>query len=166
MRKTYIVFDEKQIETMENEKFTFHKKDGAFTNILLASSVSYIPPSRWNVYQKFASKGDHVKYRNLFGTIKESRTETYEEDMYISDFSERLGDYEDAITKEELISLLKMNGIDLAKIIFDKDGFLYDTHSVVIVDAAGVKYAKHFKRKSDALKYMEKATESLTLYIR
>ncbi len=84
---------------MENEKLTFNKKDGAFTNILLASSVSYIPPRRWNTYQKFASKGDPVKYRNLFGTIKESKTETYEEDMYISDFSEILGDYEDAMNR-------------------------------------------------------------------
>ena len=151
---------------MENTYFQFKDKDGRIANILLATSVTYVPPVKWETYQKFAGKGDRVKYKNFFGKVKERSTEFYKEDMYISDFSERLGEYDEAMTRDELLDCLtKYHGVTPQNILFDKDGYLCDTHAVYITDLAGKRYYKHFKKKSDALKYLEEVTNKLTLII-
>lgn len=139
---------------MECDVLHLTLSDGSIVYVPMVSSLSYIPPQRWHAYQKFASKGDKKKYTNIFGNVKEMKT-CYTEDMYISDVDERLGEYDCAMTRSELLKLLKDNDTDMSQIMFDKDGYLYTTHAVCIVDVTGKKYHQYFKTKSAALKTLQ-----------
>lgn len=143
---------------MKCDVLHFTLSDGRIVYFPMVSSLSYIPPQRWETYQKFASKGDRKKYTNIFGNVKEMKT-CYTEDMYISDVDERLGEYEYAMTRSELLKLLKDNGTDMSQIMFDKDGYLCTTHAVCIVDVTGKKYHQYFKTKSAALKTLQACAE-------
>lgn len=139
---------------MKCDVLNFTSSDGRIVYLPMVSSLSYIPPQRWQSYQKFASKGDRKKYTNIFGNVKEMKT-CYTEDMYISDVDKRLGEYDCAMTRSELLKLLKDNDTDMSQILFDKDGYLCTTHAVCIVDVTGQKFCQYFKTKSAAQKTLQ-----------